>query len=292
MTTAERKRRPGAAKISGARFVLGSMAMAMAMAMPMAIASLSLGCSSTGRVQERLAAKMRSGDLPGAILLVEQEKGRAYRGKNRLLYYLDRGMLLHVDGQYVDSNIAFETAKRIGEDLYTQSLSDSGLSLLSNDYALDYAGEDFERTLIHLFSALNYQQLGDRESALVEVRQVGDYLRKLEVDHSNSRVYKDDAFARYLSAMFYEARGELDSAFVDYKKAVVAYAAYGSDYAVLEPESLLPNAERVAMRLGSWARQDLEDFGRSICARHRLPRPRRVGPGRPRVRSSRGARSC
>ena len=222
MRTAERKCQPAGAKISVASFVLALMAIVIS----------SLGCGSTSLVQQRLAAKMRSGDFPGAILLVEREKGRAYRGKNRLLYYLDRGMLLHVDGQYVDSNIAFESAKRIGEDLYTQSLSDSGLSLLSNDYALDHAGEDFERTLIHLFSALNYQQLGDRESALVEVRQVGDYLRKLEVDHSNSRVYKDDAFARYLSAMFYEARGELDSAFVDYKKAAPGHVLYRRGYRV------------------------------------------------------------
>ncbi len=255
MRTADRKRRPGGAEISVARFV-------RVVDVSVVIVILTLGCSSTGKIQHRLADRMRSGDLSGAILLVEEEKRGVFRDESELLFYLEHGMLLHVDEQYVESNTAFEMAKRIGEDLYTQSLSDSGLSLLSNDYALDYAGEDFERTLIHLFSAINYHQLGDRESALVEVRQVGDYLRKLEVDHSNSRVYKDDAFARYLSAMFYEANGELDSAFVDYKKAVAAYAAYGSDYAVVEPESLLPNAERVAMRLGNWALRDLEDLGR------------------------------
>jgi hypothetical protein len=253
MTTADRKRRPGRAEISVARFVC----------VWVAIVSLTLGCSSPGKVQQRLAARMRLGDFPGAILLVEEEKSGVFDGKNELLYYLEHGMLLHVDERYVESNTAFEMAKRIGEDLYTQSLSNSGLSLLSNDYALDYAGEDFERTLIHLFSALNYQQLGDRESALVEVRQVGDYLRKLEVDNSNSRVHKDDAFAHYLSAMFYEANGELDSAFVDYKKAIAAYAAYGLDYAVVEPESLLPNTVGVATRLGDWALSDLEDLGRA-----------------------------
>ena len=46
---------------------------------------------------------------------VSTERTGAFGGKNRLLYFLERGMLLHVDGQYVESNLAFEEAKRIGD---------------------------------------------------------------------------------------------------------------------------------------------------------------------------------
>jgi hypothetical protein len=176
-------------------------------------------------------------------------------------------MLLHVSGEYAASNAAFEVAKRIGEDLYTTRLGNAGLSLMVNDYALDYAGENFERTLIHLFSALNYRMLGDRDSALVEVRQMGDYLRKLQVDSPNENVYQEDAFARYLSALLYESQGELDSAFVDFKKAAKAYSDYRAAFSVPPPSSLLPDAERVAMQLGRWASEDLQAFGSEGRAR-------------------------
>lgn len=225
------------------------------------------GCGSAARVQQRLALKMTAGDYPGALAVVERERNGVYGGRNRLLYHLDRGMLLHVSGEYAASNAAFEVAKRIGEDLYATRLGNAGLSLMVNDYALDYAGENFERTLIHLFSALNYRMLGDRESALVEVRQMGDYLRKLQVDSPNDNVYQEDAFARYLSALLYEGQGELDSAFVDFKKAAKAYSDYRAAFSVPPPGSLLPDAERVAMQLGRWAREDLEAFGSEGRAR-------------------------
>jgi hypothetical protein len=224
------------------------------------LAALVVGCASTGKVQVELAEQMMLGNYPGALLIVEDQKSGAYDGKNRLLYYLERGMLLHYDRQFAESNIAFEEAKRISDALYTESLSDQGFSLMSNDYALAYAGENFERTLLHLFSALNYVQLGESDSALVEVRQVGDYLRKLQIDSTNENVYQEDAFARYLSALLYESGGELDSAFVDYKKAALAYHAYGSKYSVAVPDSLMPNAERVATRLGEWALNDLHEL--------------------------------
>jgi len=237
----------------------GSRVAAMAV-----LAALMVGCASTGKVQEELAEQMMLGNYPGALLVVEDQKSGAYDGKNRLLYFLERGMLLHYDRQFAESNIAFEEAKRIGDALYTESLSDQGFSLMSNDYALAYAGENFERTLIHLFSALNYIQLGEPDSALVEVRQVGDYLRKLQVDSTNENVYQEDAFARYLSALLYESGGELDSAFVDYKKAASAYRAYGSKYSVAVPTSLMPNAERVAARLGEWALDDLHELDSGV----------------------------
>lgn len=231
----------------------------------------SFGCASTGRVQQQIASQMRVGDYAAAIQTVESERQRTYRGKNRLLYYLERGMLLHLSGQYAKSNVAFENAKRIGAELYARSLSGAGISLMTNDYALDYAGENFERTLIHLFSALNYQQLGDVESALVEIRQVGDYLRKLQVDSTNENVYQEDAFARYLSALFYEQGGEYDAALVDYKKALDAYATYAEQFQVRPPNSLLPNAERVAARLGRWALEDLRERGSAGVAREIPP---------------------
>jgi hypothetical protein len=220
-----------------------------------------LGCASTARVQRDLTEQMLRGDYSAALQLVEREKDRSFRGKNQLLYFLEKGMLLQIEGRYVESNAAFEQAKRIGDALYTTSLSGVGLSMMTNDYALAYAGENFERTLVHLFSAVNYEMLGDLESALVEARQVEDYLRKLQVDAGSGNSYREDAFARYLSALLYEAGGEYGSSLVDYKKAIAGYAVYADEFALQPPPSLYENAERVAARLGRWAQDDLRALG-------------------------------
>ena len=244
---------------------------ALSVVLPAILLVSVVGCASTARVQQDVQRQMQLGNYAGALEIVEAERDGAYDGKNRLIYYLERGMLLHSDGQYAESNAAFEQAKRIADDLYTESLSGIGVSLMTNDYALDYAGENFERTLIHLFSAMNYSQLGDLDSALVEARQVGDYLRKLQIDTPGENVYQEDAFARYLAALLYEASGEYDAALVSFKKAIEAYAQYGRAFSVAPPPSLYPNAERVAARLGRWAREDLERLGSPGIAREIPP---------------------
>lgn len=227
-----------------------------------------LGCVTASRVPAKIEAHVQRGDYAAALAEVELEREGEFRKLNaKLLYFLERGMLLHLDGQYAASNAAFEEAKRVGHDLYTKSVTDETFSLVSNDYALDYAGENFERTLIHLFAALNYSRLGDRSAALVEARQVGEYLRKLQTDTKDANVYQEDAFARYLAAMLYEADGEDNDAHIAFKKAAEGYVDYGSSFGVGRPASLMQNAERVASRLGAWAVEDLERLGSRAEAR-------------------------
>lgn len=116
----------------------------------------------------------------------------------------------------------------------------------------------------HARSSLFSAELSDAECSRLGTggnSQVGEVLRKSQIDSPNENVYQEDAFARYLSALMFEAAGELDSAFVDYKLAVKADDGYWSDYGVGRPASLLLNAERVARRLGDWAEADRRALG-------------------------------
>lgn len=219
-----------------------------------------VGCVSPVPVQHAIEHRMLDANYGAARRLVEDAPPGVFDGPNRLLYDLERGMLLHVEGAYARSNAAFERAKRTARALEPTSLGATGLSLIANDRVLDYAGEDFERTLIHLFAALNYEQLGDRSAALVEVRQVADALKRLDLASGGERVYRDDAFARYLSAMLFEAEGDLERAFVDYKKALTAYQDYAIEYGVAVPVALVRHARAAASRLGAYAVRDLAPF--------------------------------
>jgi hypothetical protein len=167
------------------------------------------------------------------------EKNKAHYGdRNAVLYYLDRGMLLHLAGRYKESSTFFEKADSEIERLYTQSISTHAAALLANDNLLPYEGEDFETVLIHLFSALNYAGMRQWDDALVEARQVDARLNLLNDRYGQKNIYKEDASARYLAGILYEARGESNDAFISYRKAYEAFQDYKKFYQTPIPSRL------------------------------------------------------
>ncbi len=200
-------------------------------------------CASVSSVQPLVRQLSVSGRYDKALQVLEDQKA-VYGSRNRLLYNLDRGMVLHLSGQYQESIDAFEKAKQQHEALYTESLSKIGSSWLWNDNLLPYRGEDYERVMINIFQALNFAAQGDFEAALVEARDVDVKLTAMNLLYAaeQKNVYREDAFARMLSGILYEASGtyaDLNDAFISYEKA---YQVYLSDYKVnygLDPPRIL-----------------------------------------------------
>ena len=58
----------------------------------------------------------------------------AYGSNNQLLYWLDRGMVLHLLGNYAESIQAFHQAQNIFHQLYTRSVTKAGAGWVVNDY--------------------------------------------------------------------------------------------------------------------------------------------------------------
>jgi hypothetical protein len=141
---------------------------------------LLIGCATTLSLRE-LNSFVLKNEFASAAEQVEKKKS-GYGEKNALLYSLDRGMLLHFAGQYTESNQALETAKKTAQELFTKSVTAHLSTFLINDLMTPYYGEDFERALIYLFSALNYAALNQGEDALVECRQLDSFFRALPFD--------------------------------------------------------------------------------------------------------------
>ena len=208
---------------------------------------LLIGCATTLSLRE-LNSFVLKNEFASAAEQVEKKKN-GYGEKNALLYSLDRGMLLHFAGQYTESNQALESAKKTTQDLFTKSVTANLSTFLINDLMVPYSGEDFERALIYLFSALNYAALNQGEDALVECRQLDSFFRALPFDGQRS-AYQDDAFARYLAGLLYEDRGEINDAYISYMKSLEAYDAYANFYKTPRPPGLQEDALRTARRLG------------------------------------------
>ena len=82
--------------------------------------------------------------LEASAAIQKLHDNKKYKEKDRVLYYLNQGMLQHYLGNYEQSNNLLTTAERAMEDLYTRSVSRAGASLLLNDNVLEYDGEDYE----------------------------------------------------------------------------------------------------------------------------------------------------
>lgn len=136
-------------------------------------------------------------------------------GRDQLLYLMDLGLVLHTQGRYEESNQFLLQADKIAEIKDYTSLSTEAGTFLTTDQIRQYQGEDFEKVLINTYLAMNYALMGDYENALVEARRVNRklYLMTSEGKHK----YKQNAFARYLSAILYEAQGSPNDAYIDYQ---------------------------------------------------------------------------
>lgn len=200
-----------------------------------------VSCVMISAVEGRVKNLAARGEFDYAAQVFSRMDHGAYGKNNRLLEALDRGMIFHYAGNYRASIAAFENAKRIYDELYTESLSAIAVSWLWNDAALPYAGEDFERAMINAVQALNFIALEEYDEALVEARNAASVLALINDRYAPDQrnVYADDAFVRLLMGILYESFGEgqdMNNAFLSYRKAFQIYDTnYSLNYGVSAP---------------------------------------------------------
>ncbi len=140
----------------------------------------------------------------------------AEEGKNQVLHMLDYGLALHQEGSLKKSNDIFIAVDRLAEVKDYVSLSRQAGSLIFSESIISYKSERFENVLINAYLALNFTLLGDFENALVECRRIDQKLYKMKLENEDPQ---KNFYARYLSAMIWEAQKNWDSAYIDYHNA-------------------------------------------------------------------------
>lgn len=207
------------------------------------VALLSLGGCATysdgiGQVERLLAEGKSEAALTALGKRVDAQK-------DRVLYLLNKAMILHMAGDYAASNAALEEAKPLIERNAVISVSEQAAALSVNDSQRAYAGAQYERIYVHIYAALNYLALGQMQEARVEALQIDTALGQID-----KKEPVPAGFAYYLSGLVYEALGEWDDAMIDYRKAYEAYRAYPDAYHVPLPAGLKEDLVRVAARQG------------------------------------------
>ncbi len=211
------------------------------------IALLALcGCASYSNSFVPIAAELVGHDLDSALELLDKEKTPE---RNRLLFLMNRGMLLRMHGEFEASNQEFFAAKQLAEELNALSLREQALALTLNDATRSYAGAPYEQVLLNLYTALNYLELGQLEEARVEALQVDLLLGELG-DKELGPLFDNDPFARYLTALIYEAGGELSDAMIGYRSSYQAYLQHRERYQAILPRQLEYDLLRASEAVG------------------------------------------
>ncbi len=215
------------------------------------------GCATTSLLLPYPAQLLpiREQLVHGDYSRARKQLSRYLHSQDRLLYRMERGRVAQLARDYPASIHDFAKAIAIFEQNEEKARitltggAAQGAALLTNDNALPYGGEPYERIFVHHFQALNYLFKGDREAALVEVRRANleqkgaleRHERELaeaeSLDRERAQLEERDAFSSlrsaagrvknaiqnaytfYLSALIYESAGELNDAYIDYRKA-------------------------------------------------------------------------
>lgn len=144
---------------------------------------------------------------------------------DRLLYLLDKGMILHSAKLWKESNAALAEAEKLAPRLDYTSISQEAAALATSDNAKTYVCEDYELLLLNILKAINYAMLEDDEAALVEVRRANDRLKKMVNDEK--KPYEQLAIATYLSGVLYERARDPDDAIIAYMAAAKQMGSLG-----------------------------------------------------------------
>ncbi|NJL59773.1 MAG: hypothetical protein HC887_09155 [Desulfobacteraceae bacterium] len=144
-------------------------------------------------------------------------------------------MILHQMGKYEESVQEFLKASDLMKKQDIISVSQQAASLVTTEWITEYKGEYSERLWVHTYLMMNFLLLGKYESALVEAKQSDAIIAQYPVALSN------DYFTRALIALCYEMLGEINDAYIVYKKLAESMP---------DPSVIMPKLHRYAVRLG------------------------------------------
>ncbi len=229
-----------------------------------------LSCATSPEAYKNIDFSVNENNFEAAVKEIKtgQEKQiPIYPSRNAIMLFLDKGLLEFYAGNYEASSQDLQEAERLIEEAYTKSISANFLSYIVNDNTKEYPGEDFEDIYINVFNALNYYKKGNIEGALVEIRKLtlssgkldmlarkynykdpasGASLEELVRKETGSGNLPDlekinfsnSALARYLSALFYQADGNLDSARIEFEQLQRAFLTQKNIYKNPIPEAV------------------------------------------------------
>lgn len=178
-------------------------------------------------------------------------------GADAILYYLEQGMLKHLQGDFAASNALLETAYGLMDPLFRTPVTDQLKAIVSSPRQNAYRGDDFERAMVSFIKIINDLNLASRstnpsqrlqhiQDARVEARRIRLALERAEELQQQDAnpgqgvsglvadlMATDDLppvppssvpLLDWLTALVYEMLGETDDARIALQQALAGYS--------------------------------------------------------------------
>jgi hypothetical protein len=145
-------------------------------------------------------------------------------------------MLLHLAGQYTRQQPGLGNAKKIAQELFTKSVTAHLSTFLVNDLMTPYYGEDFERALIHLFSAVNYAALAKGKTPWWNAANWTLFFERSPLTENETPTKTTPSPVTWPDSS--TKIGGNNDAYISYMKALDAYDAYATFYKTPGPPDL------------------------------------------------------
>jgi uncharacterized protein len=172
---------------------------------------LATGCK-TYQEQNKVIQYWQRNDLTNAVVEATKVADKNAGNKDAIIWRLEQGAVLRANGQYEDSNKAFDAAQEKMDD-YAQKakvrLSQETGALLSNQAELDYEGRAYDGIMLNTYKALNFLALGEPGKARPEL--IRAYQRQQDaVQDNQKRIEKvqDEAAKNKDSAAIQKAQND------------------------------------------------------------------------------------
>ena len=153
-----------------------------------AVASLlATGCKTYE--QKNTAVKYwHEGNVTNALVEATKNADSNANNKDTIIWKLEQGAILRANGQYDDSNKAFDTAQVKIDDYEAKAkvrVGQEAGALLSNQAELDYEGRSYDGIMLNTYRALNYLNLGEPDKARPEL--IRAYQRQQDAVEANKK---------------------------------------------------------------------------------------------------------
>ena len=227
-----------------------------------------ISCATYYQQRLHFQKDFERGNVEAAQKFLKKQK-KAEEGKDRLLYFLDRGVVEQMIGNYDSSNYYFEQAYYYNQD-YVKSLGADIASYITNPMVKPYKSEDFEEVLVHYYKAINFINKHQLDDALIEVRRINISLNRISDRYEGKRFrYKEDAFAHLLMGVIYEAKQDYNNAFIAYRNAYNTYESVYGEFGVEIPLQLKKDLLRAAHYTGFYEEVDFYERKFNLKAERR-----------------------
>jgi uncharacterized protein len=148
---------------------------------------LATGCK-TYEQKNKAIVYWHQGDVTNALVAANKMATNNIDNKDTVIWRLEQGAILRANGQYDDSNKAFDAAQAKIDDYAEKAkvrLGQETGAMLSNQAELDYEGRSYDGIMLNTYKALNYLNLGEPDNARPEL--IRAYQRQKDAVEDNKK---------------------------------------------------------------------------------------------------------